>query len=247
MLTLGADLASQPANTGVCTVRWENGEAHIEVLEVGATDDQVLALHDQCNATGIDAPFGWPVLFEKMLNGELAEELATPGWFKAAKPDLRYRATDHFVKRKTGKTPLSVSADWIAMPTMRCQGLLARMGVTDRSGDGRVFEVYPAAALKRWGLPHSGYKAKKGETTRERLLEQLLVEARWLHPSDDQRTTLLANDNALDALLCALIARAASLGLADECPDELKATARTEGWIHLPVADSLGGSRLCQE
>ena len=245
MLTLGVDLASDPSNTGVCVVRWNPPRAKVAVLRVGADDRRIVRLHALCNATGIDAPFGWSVEFVRLVRLLPTQKTAIPGWFQKAKPDLRYRATDHYVQQATGQWPLAVSADRIAMAAMRCQGLLARMGVTDRSGDGRVFEVYPAAALKRWGLPHSGYKAKKGETTRERLLEQLLVEARWLHPSDDQRTALLANDNALDALLCALIARAAALGLADECPDELKATARTEGWIHLPRADSLEGSRLC--
>lgn len=35
------------------------------------------------------------------------------------------------------------------------------------------------------------------------------------------------------------IAPAAALGLTDECPGDLRATARTEGWIYLPTGGTL--------
>jgi hypothetical protein len=42
--------------------------------------------------------------------------------------------------------------------------LLKKHGVTDRSGDGRFFEVYPAASLRAWAMTSRGYKeAKKQE------------------------------------------------------------------------------------
>jgi hypothetical protein len=56
-------------------------------------------------------------------------------------------------------------------------------------------------------------------------MDDAMVEA--LHDSDDQ----------LDALLCALLARAAELGRLQ--PIEDPAHAVTEGWIRLPVAGSL--------
>lgn len=49
-----------------------------------------------------------------------------------------------------------------------------------------------------------------------------------------------AYDDALDAVVCALLARAASLGLTAGPPDNFAARAATEGWIHLPPAGSLG-------
>jgi hypothetical protein len=52
--------------------------------------------------------------------------------------------------------------DRIAALTMRAAGLLsvlAQQGQpVDRAGQGRVIEVYPAAALPRWHLPHNKYK-----------------------------------------------------------------------------------------
>jgi hypothetical protein len=45
---------------------------------------------------------------------------------------------------------------------MRYAGLLARLGCAghpvDRDGTGMLAEVYPAASLKQWALPHCGYK-----------------------------------------------------------------------------------------
>jgi hypothetical protein len=49
----------------------------------------------------------------------------------------------------------------------------------------------------------------------------------------------VASDDCLDALLAALIARAAVRGLTVRpAPDDLE-LAREEGWIALPLADSL--------
>jgi predicted RNase H-like nuclease len=42
------------------------------------------------------------------------------------------------------------------------------------------------------------------------------------------------SDDALDAVVCALTARCAHLGLTTGPPDHLSALASTEGWIHLP-------------
>ena len=76
---------------------------------------------------------------------------------------LAFRRTDQVVHAATGRWPLSVSADRIAYPAMRCAGLLARLAATGRpvrrSGiDSLVAEVYPAAALRIWELPTAGYK-----------------------------------------------------------------------------------------
>jgi len=41
---------------------------------------------------------------------------------------------------------------------MRTFALLFRHGVTNRSGDGKFFEVYPAASLRQWNLTSRSYK-----------------------------------------------------------------------------------------
>ena len=210
--------------------------------EVGADDRRIVRLHAICGATGIDAPFGWPEEFVRLVRLLPARKTAVPGWFDKTKPDLLYRVTDHYVKATTGKTPLSVSTNWIAVPALRCQGLLARMGVTDRSGDGRVFEAYPAAALICWGL----ISPPAAPPPLPDLVDALLKVCTWMEVAPPQRELLETKCDAFDALICALIARAADLDLTNKCPDELKATACTEGWFHLPTPDSLGGSSLCR-
>ena len=95
-------------------------------------------------------------------------------------------------------------------------------------------EVYPAAALRCWGLP---YRTYKGAARRESLgvivdaLRAGLPELDWAVADDICRRS----DDALDAVVCALLARAASLGLTDGPPPELWHLAATEGWIHLPT------------
>jgi hypothetical protein len=47
------------------------------------------------------------------------------------------------------------------------------------------------------------------------------------------------NDDAFDALIASLVARANALGLCGPVPDECLDEARVEGWISLPEAGSL--------
>ena len=69
---------------------------------------------------GIDVPLGWPDAFVTALASY------GPGgpWLRADNQQLRLRATDRFLRERTGITPLSVSADKIAAPAMRAADLL---------------------------------------------------------------------------------------------------------------------------
>jgi hypothetical protein len=117
--------------------------------------------------------------------------------------------------------------------------------LTEPAGGG-VFEVYPAAALRCWKLDGNGYKTRGGvalrkvqRDARERVLDELRDRAPWLDISA-ARDACLDSDDALDALIAALTARAASMRLTLlPDPDEVE-RAKTEGWIHLPRAGSLG-------
>jgi hypothetical protein len=56
------------------------------------------------------------------------------------------------------RRPVSVSTDRLGVTAMRCAHLLHRWSNgqhIDRTGPGRFVEVYPAAALVRWGLSPS--------------------------------------------------------------------------------------------
>jgi hypothetical protein len=138
------------------------------------------------------------------------------------------------VWERIGKLPLSVSTDRIAYCAMRCAAILDGLG--PRDGSGRVLEAYPDAALRCWvGGPWASYKGP-ARVRREVLLAPLLDVVAL---SAAQVEACVAWDDNLDALVCALVARAAALGETIPPPPELERLALVEGWIHLPRAGSL--------
>jgi len=95
MRTLGIDLASQPAKTGLCVVSWRPGSAKVPELAVGAEDLALLAAHRRCDVTGIDAPFGWPAPFVDFVAATDRADGTIPEAWSAVRHDaLRFRATD---------------------------------------------------------------------------------------------------------------------------------------------------------
>jgi hypothetical protein len=159
---------------------------------------------------------------------------SSPVWTPELRDDLRFRETDRQVRAATGRWPLSVSTDLIALPAMRAMALLLRHGVTDRSGDGRFYEVYPAASLRLWGIESGGHRGPgaAGRRSRRTLLARLRERFAWL---DCPETAAEAPD-LVDALIASLTARCAAAGTTAPPPPALRTLARVEGWIHLPTA-----------
>ena len=240
MVTLGVDLASQPKRTGICLIRWDRGSARVETLSLGATDADLYELFRSADKIGIDAPFGWPAPFTRAIAAYSAETV----WPSTDVPRLRFRRTDEVAREKLGRWPLSVSTDLIAVTAMRAVRLLAETAATgqaiDRSGGGRFVEVYPAAALHVWGFPSRGYKRTKGAAVRARLVSDLAEQTTdWLTLSEEDRAGCTASDDRLDALVAALVARAAAIGRCEPIPPADQELAREEGWIALPQTGSL--------
>jgi Protein of unknown function (DUF429) len=199
---------------------------------------------------GIDAPFGWPEPFADALAAHARME-PWPAGLGEGRARFERRATDVFVWERAKKLPLSVSTDRIAYPAMRCAAILGalqgRLGAAAvaRDGSGVVAEAYPDAALRRW-LPdewiarETSYKgaAPAARARRERLVATLraALGAR-LALSDSQHARCCESDDCLDALVCALVARAVQLGSTIPPGDpEQRRLALVEGWIHLPAA-----------
>lgn len=116
---------------------------------------------------------------------------------------------------------------------------LARLGSAghpvDRDGTGTLAEVYPAASLKQWGLPHRGYKQPRNPSALPELVTGLQAAAPWLQIGPYEPLCRTSHD-ALDAVIAALTARAAALGLTLSPDPELQRLASREGWIALPTA-----------
>lgn len=258
-LTMGVDLAAKPAKTAVCILRWGAGKPTVVLLARGKDrdstplDDKWISTraaglrkdYGEITKVGIDDPFGWPVPFLKAVEAYRRG----PHWpypIEGSSGELRLRETDRAVHQRSQRWPLSVTSDRIALPAMRCAGLLTAIAghigpaAVKRDGSGLCCEVYPDPALREWvaatsaALGRASYKKRDNSETRMKLLEALLAQL----PLDDP-DNLLANvageDDYLDALLCALVARAAELGqtyLPEE--GEQSDLADVEGWIHLP-------------
>jgi hypothetical protein len=257
--TFGIDLASQPDNTALCLIEWRHGDAAVCELARGIdrsgdrlTDKRLLHamvgdLYGPAPAmTAIDAPLGWPTLFAHVI----ANQAEWPDALEENPANLLRRATDTHVGDLTGKQPLAVTTERIAYAAIRANRILGRLErastlTVDRSGvTGAICETYPDAALRQFGLwpqglaPHISYKAKDDPAVRAQIIEGLMRRAHWLSFEDTDPALLQASDDCLDALLCALVARAC---LKEQTiPPVDKALASVEGWIHVPAsADTL--------
>ena len=250
MITVGIDLASQDDATASCRVEWIGGEARVSPPRWPQTDEELIAAVEAADFAGIDIPFGWPDAFVQAL----AAYQAGGAWPDVVPAEFCYRVTDRRVEQRLmergiRRRPLSVASDRIAIPAMRAARVLTRVAArgksVDRTSAGWLIEAYPAAALAIWGLPSRRYKGKEFATERKQLFEALQEKTHtWLRLDRLVCSTCCASDHALDALIAALIARAAALGLCEPPPPEHAAVAAREGWIALPAPDAL--DRLAQ-
>ncbi len=222
-------------------IDWTSGGALLVHLALDVNDEEIVDLFGSTDMTGIDCPVGWPNAFLPFLAGHLnfdAHPVLDHDGIEGRRL-LAYRDTDRFVTATTGLIPLSVSADRLAHPAMRCAVIQAKIarehGPQARDGTGRLAEVYPAASLKLWGIHARGYKGR-GLPESERLgliLDSLALAAPWLDLAG-HRDHLAASDDMFDAVIAALTARAVSLGQTFTPPDDHAAAALSEGWIHVP-------------
>ncbi|WP_285246752.1 DUF429 domain-containing protein [Pseudarthrobacter sp. efr-133-R2A-89] len=246
MKTLGVDLAAATKKTAVAVIDWGadstgSGDARLTHLALDVDDQHIVELFGSTDMTGVDCPVGWPDALIPFLTGHL-NNIAAPVLEHdgiAGRRLLAYRDTDRFCTARTGLIPLSVSADRLAHPAMRCAVIQAKIaqvhGPQPRDGSGRLAEVYPAASLKIWGLNGRGYKGR-GVPEAERLallLAALEEQASWLDLGG-HRDSLAGSDDLFDAVIASLTARAAARRRTLLPDSTHAAAARTEGWIHLP-------------
>ena len=251
--TLGIDLASQAKETGVCAIDWSRSPASVVELEkLDLHDDHLLALmcDPAVGKVGIDAPFGWPAAFIDAVTSFRD----TGTWLDLDTNELRFRSTEMRVWDEIGQQPLSVAMSDLSWPAIRCARLLSRLaqgdGPLDRTGRGRVAEVYPMAALRRWGVIESGtpstewsYKGTKSgrRERREQHMTRLTELLKGtVAMSSDFVETCAADDDDFDAFVSALVARAVVVGKTDPVPRGHAWLAMREGWIQLPAAGSAG-------
>jgi predicted nuclease with RNAse H fold len=241
VITVGVDLGAEPKRTAVAMLEWDPDGVRLLELKTTADDDEILELALQADKTGIDCPLGWSDDFVAFVNEHHAGSILSTPVDAAARVPLRYRATDlYLIEEKLGR-PLSVSSDLIAVPAMRAAGLLAAMvraGIeVDRAGvTGGVAETYPALAVRHWKLDGGKYKGAGNEENLSAMADKLRRGFRGRLDFGEHRSAVRRSDDAFDAVVCSLVARATTVyrGTA-QIPRGLIARARREGWIAVPT------------
>ena len=235
--TLGIDLSAQPRETAASVIAWER-PARVVELTVGLDDDAIADLVSFHGPTkvAIDSPFGWPMPFVRAIS-----EFTEAGTWSSGieRRPLLLRTTDLVVREETGADPLSVSSNLLAICAMRCARLLVSLAhdKLDRTGAGLLVEVYPAAAMRQWGLDPRGYKGSKPEKVAKRreLVETIkAASSGWLDFRRKLEDELVRSDHHLDAFVSAIVGRAVETGQTLPIPDSSHEVAAREGWIHLP-------------
>lgn len=209
---LGIDCATDPPKRGFAFAQFENDFCRVFSVETGLSDaniaELVVKLKKSCERVllALDAPLGWPDALGSSLAGHHAGQP-----LNCSAHHLFRRETDRFIKEKFAKQPLDVGADRIARTAHSALCLLAEISEAlgtpiplawgnDFTGIAAI-EVYPAATLITYGLPSGGYKKPLDKDTRQIIVNgfprNLLV------PETD---LLLANADALDAVVCTLAA-----------------------------------------
>jgi len=235
MRTLGIDLAAEPTRTAACLIEWHPGQAVVQDLLTGCDDQKLLMMIGEADRVGIAAPFGWPDAFINAIT--LHHSFGR--WPGPDRKSLRFRASDRFVTDLTGLWPLSVSTDRIGVTAMRCAYLLDQLkqgGVpVDRSGVGKIMEVYPAAALKIWDFDPRRYKQTVGRENLLLLVKSLVDGRPWLTLPEKTRRRCEESDDAFDALIASFVTRAVAVGRTHmPAPEQVEQVTR-EGWIHMPT------------
>ena len=237
MLIAGVDLAAEPKGTALALIDWAEGGAKLVHLELGVNDEGIIDASKQATKIGIDCALGWPIEFVDFV---FAHSQIKPGaspidggidWRRR----MAYRETDRQAREITGRWPLSVSTDRLGLTAMRCAGLLSKMQQSglevDRSGAGRVVEIYPGASLRLWGFDTTGYRISPEK--RAELLAQIETQAPWLGLGSFAELMVQSCD-AFDAVIAAFATRSAALGHYQKPNDDQLRQAQVEGWIALP-------------
>jgi predicted nuclease with RNAse H fold len=230
--TLGIDLASADARTGVALVDWTADGGRLLRLDQPASDDLIVELAAGCDVIAIDAPLGWPVAFTDAL---IAHRAGQP-WPALDPSELRLRRTDRLLGAR-GVWPLSVSTDRIGIVAFRAAQLLPRLGTGSapaRDGSDGVIEVYPAAALMIWQQRHRQYKRDATDHAEGRKAIAEWLCATFRVQVGEEFARIVASSDLLDALICAVLAHEWLAGRTEAISESERSVALEEGWIHVP-------------
>jgi hypothetical protein len=206
----------------------------------------------------IDAPFSLPAVampkqgFLELLKEVRALKIEEGRWIPRGHqlieiaqrriPSLEDRGSKRYPRLvekefSASRTPLWGGPRPGAPFTVACLWLLANANVRHLWGGekdaskARVVEAYPAGQLAHWRWPSKNYDGMKGDAPQARKSIVQKLKCSWsIEISDQAQFALEASADALDSLICAFAARAASMGIAEKLP---AIPQNTEGWISI--------------
>ncbi len=239
MFTAGVDLAAEAKGTAVAVLNWMPDRVELKHLDLGVADEAIVEVAGTVQKIGIDCALGWPKQFIDFLNQQVS--LTSSGEIfeggKDFRRELSFRETDRQVREVTGRWPLSVATDRLGLTAIRAAGLLSKIQasgiVVDRSGAGKIVEIYPAASLRIWGFDTHQYRTSPER--RKMLIDQLRQALPALNLGGFEGLMVNSCD-AFDAVIAALVTRSAYLGLSTKPDKSQLQSARQEGWIALPTS-----------
>jgi hypothetical protein len=249
--TIGINLSAAAKFTTLVAIEWKDQEAWVSEAVVDLEDDELIGYLSAGDRTGVYAPFGWPVAMVEAVSSYTNSDQ----WQRASRRQFRHRETEAFVhdilqsEADQELWPQSVSCDRLALQARRMAQLREQLFTEtgkrfDRAGGDHILEVYAPGASLLWGL-HShaanGLEIPPDASEKPGLLfvERIEAAAPWLQWREGKRAVCLKNEYTSDALLAALVARAAELDLTMRPENGHLDLARREGWMHLPSKDSL--------
>ena len=213
MRTVEIDLAAKPKKTAVCVIDWAAGR--VDLAPGGLTDEQLVESVLQGAMTGAIRVAG------RLPRCDLRASCCSPLAHRASRSRgdprqaLRFRRTD-LVLIGGGHKPLSVTSDKIAVLAMRCAGLQHQMSL---AGMISIAQACWDGCARCTQPPRSG----RGDL-RIAAISVLRTDLRWriwprrssapagtLSFTDTARVRCAFDGNCLDALICALTARAQAL------------------------------------
>jgi len=203
-------------------------------------------------AAGIDAPFSIPSRFVPEGNHKNLLETVdripfigrpfpqgaqlvssfTDG--RPLQPPKPLRATETYwkVKKVMARSTMWNGPRPGAPMTVACLKLIAQASSPiwpwDSKKEGLLVEAFPAAQLKLWGCPFNRYNGNspESEINRQEIFSRL---ANRVRIDNNFKNLILSSADALDSVICAFAAIAASQGPIASEPEW--AAAKTEGWI----------------
>src|SRR5829696_3871363 len=160
MLTVGVDLAAEPANTAVTRIRWTESSAEVQAVGVDVDDAVLVKEVTASDKAGIDCPLGWPQRFVEVVSQHQAGLFVAPADVagKDWRRQLALRETDLAVRSATGLIPLSVAADRIGLADPADIAHLVRVGDAD---DAAALRAAVAATTAEVG-PGPGEVLERG-------------------------------------------------------------------------------------